>query len=283
MRYLKKIILIPVFNDWKSLNLLLSKLDSNLKKKINNIDILIMNDNSSERIKIINKKFDCIKKIEVLTIPKNVGSQRAIALGLLYLKKLKSEFIVTVMDSDGEDDPNQVFRMINLAMKSPNLVITSNRKNRKESKIIILLYKIHLVLTFIFSFKWISFGNFSSFHKKNISSLFIDNSPHYALSSAVVKNCLFKRVYAKRKKRYFDKSKLSLISLIEHSLRVNAVFLKKICITSAIYTSLAFLILPSTYYLITLSLILIFIFFIVFVKIKFYKIQNYKMKKKVIK
>ena len=45
------------------------------------------------------------------------------------------------MDSDGEDDPNQVFRMINLAMKSPNLVITSNRKNRKESKIIILLYK----------------------------------------------------------------------------------------------------------------------------------------------
>ena len=131
-----------------------------------------MNDNSSEKLKSLIKKFDCIKKIEVLTIPKNVGSQRAIALGLLYLKKLKSEFIVTVMDSDGEDDPNQVFRMINLAMKSPNLVITSNRENRKESKIIILLYKIHLVLTFIFSFKWISFGNFSSFHKKYFKSFY---------------------------------------------------------------------------------------------------------------
>ncbi len=280
---LKKIILIPVYNDWKSLNFLLKKLDDNLKKKIDKINILILNDNSSEKIKISHKKLVSIKKIEVLTIPKNVGSQRAIALGLLYLKKLKDDFIVTVMDSDGEDDPSQVPKMLRLASRHPNFVITSNRKNRKESKMIIFLYKIHLILTFTFSLKWISFGNFSSFHKKNISHLFIDNSPHFAHSSAVIKNCLIKRVYAKRKRRYFDKSKLSLISLIEHSIRVNAVFFKSILISSTIYIFIALLTLPKIFTLIILSMIFIFIFLVIIIKIRFHKIKIYKMSKKIIK
>ena len=280
---LKKIILIPVYNDWKSLNFLLKKLDDNLKKKIGKINILILNDNSSEKIEISHKKLICIKKIEVLTIPKNVGSQRAIALGLLYLKKLKDDFIVTVMDSDGEDDPSQVPKMLGLASRHPNFVITSNRKNRKESKMIIFLYKIHLILTFTFSLRWISFGNFSSFHKKNISRLFIDNSPHFAHSSAVIKNCLIKRVYAKRKKRYFDKSKLSLISLIEHSIRVNAVFFSNILISSTIYIFIAHLILPKIFTLIILLTIFIFIFLIILIKMRFHKIKIYKMRKRIIK
>ena len=56
----------------------------------------------------------------------------AIAAGLLYLNKFKKEYIITVMDSDGEDDPYKVSKMINLAIKYPKFVITSNREKRKR-------------------------------------------------------------------------------------------------------------------------------------------------------
>lgn len=268
MKNLKNIVVIPVFNDWKSLNKLLKNLQSSLKGKIINVNILIINDKSSEDINISKKNLNYFKKIEVLTLARNVGSQKAIATGLLYLKKIDGNFIITVMDSDGEDDPNEVLKMIRLSSKNPNYVITSNRKSREESKIIIFLYYIHLILTFLFTFKWISFGNFTSFHKKNLSKLFKDKSAFYAHSSAVMKNCLLIRKYAKRKKRYFDKSKLSIFSLAEHSLRVNAVFYKNIILSSFLYLILACLFFSKNIFFLFLILILVFNILILYIKLK---------------
>lgn len=268
MKNLKNIIVIPVYNDWKSLNKLLKNLQSSLKNKIKNTSILIINDKSSTEINISKKNLNYFKKIEVLTLAKNVGSQKAIATGLLYLKKVNGNFIITVMDSDGEDDPNEVFKMIQLSSMNPNYVITSNRKSREESKIIILLYYIHLILTFLFTSRWISFGNFSSFHKKNLFKLFKDKGAFYAHSSAVMKNCLLIRKYAKRKKRYFDKSKLSVFSLIEHSLRVNVVFYKNIILSSFLYLILAFLFFSKNIFFLFLSLISVFNFLILYIKLK---------------
>ena len=50
---MKHFLLIPVFNDWKSVNKLISKLNVSLRinKKIKN-EILIINDNSSEKINL---------------------------------------------------------------------------------------------------------------------------------------------------------------------------------------------------------------------------------------
>ena len=60
--------------------------------------------------------------------------------------------------------------MISLASNNEEFIITSNRKARKESVLIILLYKLHLIVTFIFTFKWISFGNFTCFHSSNLKN-----------------------------------------------------------------------------------------------------------------
>ena len=69
------------------------------------------------------------------------------------------------MDADGEDNPRQVNRMLKEAINNQSLVITSNRKKRKEALIIVFLYKVHLLITFLFTMKWISFGNFSTEQK----------------------------------------------------------------------------------------------------------------------
>ena len=105
------------------------------------------------------------------------------------------------MDCDGEDNPKKVKIMLNAAYKNKDSVITSNRKQRKESFLIILLYKIHLLITYFFTFKWMSFGNFTSFYSKNLFKMLSNNSSWYAHASSVMYNCKIKRLYAKRKRR----------------------------------------------------------------------------------
>jgi len=278
---MKHFLLIPVFNDWKSVNKLISKLNVSLRinKKIKN-EILIINDNSSEKINLNFKKLRSISKIKIISLKKNLGSQKAIAIGLSYLKSIKDDFYVTVMDGDGEDGPTRVKTMLDVAKKNPDHIVASNRKKREEAFLIIFLYKLHLIITFLFTFKWITFGNFSTFNKKNLKCLLSNNSSWYAHSSSVLKNCKVKNLYFKREKRYYDKSKLGIFSLIEHSLRVNAVFYKNIFITTLIYMSIIFNLIDGNFKYIFLIGFLLFNFLIIFIKIKHWiknlsKIRSY--------
>ena len=54
---IKNIILIPIYNDWKSLNQLLLNIDKCFKNKNNNnIEVLVIDDRSKKKLLIENKK-----------------------------------------------------------------------------------------------------------------------------------------------------------------------------------------------------------------------------------
>ena len=271
----KNIIIIPIYNDWKSLNKLLFQLNENLKNNKNfETEILIINDYSSEQIDIKKDNLSTIKKISIINLNKNLGSQKAIAVGLFYLKDRAKNSFVTIMDGDGEDDPLQVNNMLEEAKKNQDFIITSNRKKRQESLAIQILYKIHLIMTFIFSHKWISFGNFTTFSSKNISKILSNNNSWYAHSSSVLNNCKIKRLYAKREKRYFDKSKVNLLALMEHALRVNVVFFKKIFLNSLVYSFIIFLTIKVFYIKYTIIFLIIIFNILLFLIRKKHYVRN---------
>ena len=250
------VIVIPVYDDWKSLNKLLYEINSNTSTK-ELVKILIINDFSKKKPQLNLKKLNKIKEIKILELAKNLGSQRAIAVALNYLKNVESSFYVTIMDSDGEDDPKHINKMIDLAKKNKNSVIVSCRKDREENLIIKICYKIHLILTFLLTVKWISYGNFSSFHSKNIKKILSDNSVWLAYSSAVMKNTKIKKTYSKRLKRYFGKSKVNFLFLVTHSIKIIGVFYKRVLVLSLFY-----LLLVNKLFNSFDSLFLIFIFII---------------------
>ena len=106
------IILTPTFNDWRSLNKLLFEIDKNIRSLKGNFKVLIINDASTTKPKLDLKNIKRLRNIKIITLKKNSGSQKSICIGLKYLKKKKTKAIITVIDSDGEDDPKHIKKLI---------------------------------------------------------------------------------------------------------------------------------------------------------------------------
>ena len=67
---LKYVILIPSFNDWECLNLLIPKIDQALTNTSEEVNILIVNDGSTTKNNLSFKKISNLNKIEVLNLKK---------------------------------------------------------------------------------------------------------------------------------------------------------------------------------------------------------------------
>ena len=253
-------IVLPTYNDWKSLSILLIQIEKYLKNTKNIYKILIIDDNSSEKNKYRLNKNKFFKEIKILRLKNNVGSQKAIATGLKFIskyqKKREDKFII--MDSDGEDDPKKIKEIIKFIDKNHKTkIITMNRTIRKESFFFSILYEIHLLLTFFITLKYIRFGNFSFLSRKVINSLTKKKELWLAYSATLNKFFESKEsILAPRRKRISGKSKMSYSNLITHSLNIQSVYMKNIFYSYIIYsTILIFLCIFKMFNIITLLLI----------------------------
>ena len=218
-------IITPTFNDWRSLNKVLHEVDKKVSKMKGKFNAIVINDASTIKPNLKLKRLKKLKKITIITNKKNLGSQKSISIGLKYLQKIKTKSIITIIDSDGEDDPKKIKELINQAQKNPQSIITANRLKRKENIIYNFFYKIHLLITFILTGKYIDFGNYSSFNSKNLNNLLRSSDAFLAYSAAIAKNAKnIESYYINKKKRYYDKSKVKILFLIQHSINIISVF-----------------------------------------------------------
>ena len=229
----KIIIVLPLYNDWKSANKLLGNINKIFLKK-SNINIIIVDDYSSEKINIDIKKYLNIKKIHVLSLNQNIGSQKAIYLAL---KKIQNETnaIIVVMDADGEDDPSKLRKLVKKAEKNEKGIVFAKRTKRTENVILRFLNIIRLIITFLLTGKFLNIGNFCAFSGKNLKALLSNRNITLAFSSGAIKN--IKKNYfisIKKKNRYFGRSKVSFYFLIMHSINLISVFYKEVFLRTSV-------------------------------------------------
>ena len=264
---LTNIIIIPIYNDWKSVNKLLFEINETLDNSYL-CKVLIINDCSTQKIQIENKKLDKIKEIKILSLSQNLGSQKSISIGLNYLKQFNDNFYITIMDGDGEDSPLEIKKMLDEAKLNLDSIVTSHRKERNENFYIKFSYKLHLVISFILTGHWISFGNFSSFNSSNLKKINLYDV-WSAYSAGILKNCKIKKLYASRQKRYFENSKVNFIKLIEHSFRIISVFYIRTFISS-LFLILIMWLFNTQFNLLFYSLIISINLIVIIIKIKHY-------------
>jgi len=253
--------LIPVFNDWDNLNILLKQIDKKISPFNDRFDVVVLNDASTIKQSIEKQKFNKINLIKVLNLKKNLGSQRALAIGLKYISTLEEETKIILMDADGEDDPNLLDKIIDHSKKFPNKIIAINRTKRNEKIIFRFMYEIHYLLTLLVTGKKVRFGNYSLINSNKLKNLLSNGDLWGAYSAAIVNNNTdIEPLFYERKVRYAGETKMNLFMLLFHSLRIISVFNKRVYLSSIIYILFFILI----YFIYNHILFLLLIFFIIF-------------------
>ena len=225
----KYIILIPVYNDWKSV----FKLIENIDLQINNetVDILIINDASTENLNNNQKKYFKINSIKIINLIKNGGHRKAIATGLKYCQEnLEYDYIIP-MDGDGEDRPEELKEFFTKVEETQPEVITAIRIKRSEGFLFKFLYSVHKIFTNLITGKLIKYGNYTCLSKSAVSKILSSGSVWLSFSGALAKIfSSYETIDSIRGIRYFGPSKMSILALILHSLRISTVFRETIFI-----------------------------------------------------
>ena len=221
----KFVILIPVFNDWKSVSKLLINIDTQIDNWKADISIIIVNDGSTEKRSGLELNYKKIKSIKVLNMKENRVHQRCIAAGLKYICENENFDQVIVMDADGEDRPEELNDFYIKSEENPNMTITGNRYKRSEGIVFRFLYEIHKLITLIFTGKLIKFGNFTCLPKHHVQELIQKPYLWNSYSSSIVK-AIKDRTFIRsiRGTRYVLPSKMNFSALIFHSLAIISVF-----------------------------------------------------------
>lgn len=158
------IIAVPVFNDWESLSILLNRIDEVLDIENINAEILILNDGSTLSYHNFFKKLEPknINQVSILDLKRNLGHQRAIAIGLAYIESKVECQAVVVMDSDGEDDPKDIPKLVyKCREENYSKIVFARRTQRSETWLFKVFYKIYKYLFKLLTGEYIEMGNFS--------------------------------------------------------------------------------------------------------------------------
>ena len=262
----KYIILIPLYNDWKSVSKLLAEIDTIVNNLNAEVSVIIVNDASTEEKSGLNLKYKKIKSVKILNMKKNRVHQRCIAAGLKFICKKEDFDRVIIMDADGEDRPEEINDFFKKDQEKPRMTITGNRFKRSEGIFFRILYNIHKLITFVFTGKLIKFGNFSCLPRRHVEKLIEKPYLWNSYSSSVVRAIKDRTfILSVRGFRYVLPSKMNLVGLVFHSLTIISVFRNLVIFRSIIFIFIyLFLIFNniSTFTLLPIFFLILFVFYI---------------------
>ena len=266
---MKFIILIPVFNDFKSASRLVEEIDISISELKATFSVIVVNDASTEEKILKTKNLNNIKSLKLINMRNNRGHARCIATGLKHISENEEFDFVIPMDGDGEDRPEEIKNFTEKTKNNPNRTIVGERVKRSESFIFRICYFFHKIITFTFTGKLIKFGNYTCLTKQTVKKLIEEKATWSSFSGSLAKTEInLIKSPSIRGSRYFGPSKMSFLNLITHSLAIIAVFKSAVIFRSIAFYAIYLIIIADYISVITaIPLALIIIFGLVILKI----------------
>lgn len=215
--------MMPVYEDWDPALELCRRIDIAFRnQEAPVVSLLLIDDGSVSSTSPDQLPFhpDVVKEIRVLVLRRNLGHQRAIAIGLAYIQQSCRADAVVVMDADGQDSVEDIAGMIEATrgLKRPTAVFAARGK-RLESRVFRLFYGVYRVAHRFLTGRDIRFGNFSVLPWSHLDTLvvFPELWNHYA--ATFLKSRLpYVQVYSDRGVRLKGKSQMNFVGLVVHGL-----------------------------------------------------------------
>ena len=221
------LVVIPVFDDWDAVARVLADLDQQLAGGAGPVAVLLVDDGSTapapDRLRFEPRH---LVRVEVLPVRRNLGHQRAIALGLTFAYEHRPCRAVVVMDGDGEDAPSDVPKLITaLEAAPPATAVFAARSRRSEGPWFALGYVAYKGIHRVLTGRKVEVGNFSilpwALLERLVGVSEIWN--HYA--AAVYKARLpVVQVPVARAPRLAGRSRMGFVALVAHGLSAISVF-----------------------------------------------------------
>ena len=233
---MKIIILVPIYNDWKSVSKLIEEINSKVSGLNGIFSIIIVNDASSEQQSIYAPNLENLQTVKIINMKENRGHARCNAAGLKYIFENEEFDYVIPMDGDGEDRPEEIKNFVEYISYTPDKTIVGERVKRSENLFFKFCYSFHKILTFVFTGQSIKFGNFTCLPKSTVEKMINDKATWSSFSGALAKiEKERSSVPSIRGVRYFGPSKMSFKNLIIHSLAIISVFKINVLVRSILF------------------------------------------------
>ncbi len=238
------IIVTPVYEDIEAASKLFLELANTFDKSV---FIVAVDDGSvKEPLDISAIKSAGLDGV-VIKLKRNVGHQRAIAIGLGYAAENMSETQkVVTMDSDGEDTPASIKELIDALDDEEVDVVVAQRKSRVETLKFKTFYIVYKFIFNLFSGRKISFGNFMAFKYNAVERVASMSELGTHVAGTVLSSKLrIKYLPLDRGSRYAGQSKMNFVGLVLHGFKGLMIFaedvLVRVGIASALVAGLALL------------------------------------------
>lgn len=168
----------------------------------------------------------------VLRLRRNVGHQRAIAIGLAYVADhVSSAAPVVVMDSDGEDLPASIAALLERLGQGDVDVVVAARRSRVETLRFRAFYQVYKAVFGLLTGRRINFGNFMAMSRNAVQRL----TAMGELGTHVAGTLLMSRLRwtacaLDRGPRYAGHSKMNFVGLALHGFKGLMVFAEDVLV-----------------------------------------------------
>ena len=219
------LIVTPVYDDWESFGHLLRNIEAVLPADLYDVEIIAVDDcsNASPVVPVLSGS---IASVTILRLTMNVGHQRAIAVGLVHADREPGAETVAIMDSDGEDLPAELKRMVDTAAARPGEAIVAQRFKRSETIGFRFFYWLYVQIFRALTGNRIDFGNFSILTREHVGRLVHNANIWNNFAATLIQAKIpIHRVPTARGARYAGRSHMKLVSLITHGLGAISVFI----------------------------------------------------------
>ncbi|GAB4035985.1 glycosyltransferase [Spirosoma gilvum] len=228
-------IVIPLFNDWAALKLLLGRIQQFCPEElVSKLDFLIIDDCSTLPSDALPVGIG--QSLSIMRLFRNVGHQKAIALGIAYLASLPQQHPVIVMDGDGEDRPEDLIKLVERGESTSNSIVFAHRSKRHESLLFRLFYLVYKAIFRLLTGKVITFGNFSYIPASHLRKLAHVSEIWNNYPGGVIRSRLpYTSIPLERGYRLAGKSKMNFVSLVLHGLSTISVLIDTTAVRLTIF------------------------------------------------
>lgn len=225
---LRVVVLMPLRDDWTAAAELIRRVDRAVSPEAATIEIVLVDDASAQRYshELVHDEFTVVRAIRILRLRRNLGHQRAIAIGLVEIHNTAQCDAIIVMDADGEDTPEGVTTLLRVYSETRDKVaVFAERTRRSESLVFRAFYHLYRILHLGLTGISVRVGNFSILPPGYLTTIVVMSElwSHYA--AAVFRSKLpFVTVPIPRGTRIAGISKMNFVSLVSHGLSAISVF-----------------------------------------------------------